>query len=185
MRYYLPLFVVCGLLATPVLVSAQPPGRGGPPGAGGRGGSPLEMISELFDRADTDQDGQLTKTELQAAMQSQQGGRRQRPGGPPPNEAQADQWGNPQGPRGGEEHGPPPRPGQVLPDFVSESLNLTTKQTRQLAALQTEVDKRLAAILTDEQQQQLLNQRPPHEHGDGEHPHGGGDREVGRPQRPQ
>ena len=114
----------------------------------------------------------------------------------------------PQGERGPDDHagrpsgglgGSPPRPGQVLPDFVVEALNLNPRQQRQLAALQTEVDKRMAALLTDEQQAQLENtqHRGPHgeggPHRDGGHHgedatrHGGGEqgRDNGRPQRPE
>jgi hypothetical protein len=66
-----------------------------------------------------------------------------------------------QGDQGGR-HGAPPEPGQVLPEPVAQSLNLNERQSRQLATLQAEVDRRLAAILTDEQEAQLQNaQRPP------------------------
>lgn len=49
----------------------------------------------------------------------------------------------------------PPRPGQILPDFVQDSLNLTVEQKQQLATLQQTVDDELGRILTPEQQRQL------------------------------
>ncbi len=165
------------MLLLPSLVSAQPPGRGGPGngregnggqgggpgGRGGPGGSPLEMISKIFDTADANGDGFLTKEELTTAMQAERGGDRrggneQRPGGPP-------RQGGPDGRRGehgvehggehGEHHGPPPRPGQVLPDFMQEALKLTDDQKSQLSSLQKTVDETLAKVLTAEQQSQL------------------------------
>lgn len=61
----------------------------------------------------------------------------------------------------GGRHGGAPKPGEVLPAFVRESLNLDENQTEQLAALQTMVDERLKEILTGQQRQQLQNARPP------------------------
>ena len=78
------------------------------------------------------------------------------------------------------QHGPSPQPGQVLPEPIAESLNLSVRQTRQLAALQAEVDKRLVAILTDEQKEQVQNARPANGPG-----HVGDERPAGRPQRPE
>ncbi|QEG40914.1 hypothetical protein UC8_29320 [Roseimaritima ulvae] len=184
--------------ALPAIASAQPPGGGRGPG----GGSPLEMISQSFDMADANRDGQLTKAELTAAiskMSQQRGGFQGRPGGPPPGApfgqppAQRGQaeFGGPAeqggfaGP-GGHQAGPPSSPGQVLPEFVAESLNLTERQQKRIAALQAEVDRRLAAVLTDEQEQQLKNPPPPPAHGEGRPPHQGPgeDAENDRPQRP-
>ncbi|TWU54361.1 hypothetical protein Poly51_30780 [Rubripirellula tenax] len=191
-RQCLALFTLAVL---PCVATAQPPGRGGPPGQGGpggRGGSPLEMMSQLFDQADANRDGSLTKAELQSAMESeagnqrggfQRGGNQQRPGGPPPQDGEQmgrQHGGEHGGQHGGQHAGAPPRPGQVLPDFMIQTLNLNEKQTKQLAALQADVDKRLAALLTDEQQQQLQN--PPMHGPPGQ---GGQDQENGRPQRPQ
>tara|TARA_R110002073_G_scaffold333393_2_gene520883 strand:- start:3927 stop:4478 length:552 start_codon:yes stop_codon:yes gene_type:complete len=179
----LPQFAIFALIACSNVAMAQPPGRGGPPGFGGPGGSPIEMISQIFDQADANRDGCLSKQELYLAMQSQQANNQRGRGGPPP---QNDAFGGPAGGEmnrqhpAGEHSGPPPRPGQVLPDFIVESLNLTDRQTRQLTALQSDVNKRLAGILTDEQEQQL--QTPP--------PRGPGDNEDQpeerrRPQRPE
>jgi Spy/CpxP family protein refolding chaperone len=54
------------------------------------------------------------------------------------------------GPPGG-----PPQPGQVLPGFVQEMLNLTAEQKKQVEELQKEVDAKLAKILTAEQKKTL------------------------------
>ncbi len=54
------------------------------------------------------------------------------------------------GPGGG-----PSQAGQVLPSFLQEQLKLTEAQRLQLAELQSEVDARLAKLLTAKQQQQL------------------------------
>ncbi|WP_442508433.1 EF-hand domain-containing protein [Novipirellula sp. SH528] len=179
----LPQLAIFALIAWSNVANAQPPGRGGPPGFGGPGGSPIEMMSQMFDQADANRDGCLTKQELYLAMQTQRGSNQRGRGGPPP---QNDGFGGPAGGEmnrqqpAGEHTGPPPRPGQVLPDFIIESLSLTDRQTRQLTALQDDVNKRLAGILTDEQEQQLQNPPPPRQGG-----HGAEDNERGRPQRPE
>lgn len=66
-----------------------------------------------------------------------------------------------------------PPPGQVLPAFLHEMLKLTDEQTKQLAELQKDVDRRLNELLTDEQRQQLKRF--------GEGPPGGGPRGPGGP----
>ena len=172
-----PLLVVAGgIAACPSFLFAQPPGRGGPPGMQG---PPTEMIIQLFTQADANRDGVVTKAELSTALRNQSSGNRRGQMGPPPqgdNFMPANQKIN-QGPPAGD-HGSPPQPGQVLPDPVAQSLNLTVKQTRKLEVLQREVDKRLASILTAEQEEQLKNFKPP------QRPEGGNN-ENGRPQRPQ
>ncbi len=55
----------------------------------------------------------------------------------------------------GQGGGSPPQPGQILPPRVQSQLNLTAAQKKKLAALQKQVDERLAKILTDEQKKQL------------------------------
>ncbi len=183
--------ILSGVIAGPGLLFAQPPGRGGPPG-GPAGGPPREMILELFKQADTNKDGSVTKEELTAAMQKHarggrpehgdrlrrgnQQGERPRLDGPPPREGGAGEL-----PHG--HHGAPPKPGEVLPQPIVESLHLNDKQARQLAELQKEVDRRLALILTDEQQKQLKDAHPPH--GRGHEERRAGERPEGRPQRPQ
>ncbi len=120
------------------------------------------MILELFQQADANNDGCVTKSELTAAMQGQ--GRGNQRGTRPPARPQQNNPGNIPGGNpnaDGPQHGPPPQPGQILPEPVIESLSLTENQTKQLAVLQATVYKRLARILTDEQQEQLANTRPP------------------------
>lgn len=199
--------VVCAsLIVTPAYLFAQPPGRGGAPGGmqgggGMRGGPPMEMILEIFEQADADKNGSVTKAELTAAMQNQSRGGRVQRGGPQQGmrggPQQGMRGGQQQGMRGGERRGlggppnheggengqqhghhGPPQPGQVIPGEVAASLNLDERQQKKLAALQAEVDKRLAAILSDEQQEQLNQPRPPRgpEHGGGEHGARGGQR---------
>lgn len=178
--------ICSGIVMVPSLLFAQPPGRGGPQG-GRRGGPPTEMILQLFQRADTNNDGSVTRAELTTAMQNMVRGDRRGGGTPPPR--LGNQRGGPPPLEGGEgehphgHHGPPPEPGQVLPEPIAESLNLSDRQLRELATLQSDVDKRLAAILTDEQQERLKNARPPHgpDHVEGEQ----GERPAGRPDRPQ
>ncbi len=104
---------------------------GGPGGRGGRGGRPGDPGGR-------------------GGRPSEPGGRPggQRPGGFGPS-------GGP--PFGGPPFGGPPRPGQVLPSFLQDALKLTDEQRKQLATLQTEVDRQLADILTAEQLQQLAD----------------------------
>jgi hypothetical protein len=113
-----------------------------------------ERLLRLFDMADTNKDGVVTKEELMALaakLDAQSG-----PGGGPggPGGRGRGGFGGPGG-RGPGGFGPPPQPGQVLPPFVQERLNLTDDQKKQLADLQKEVDERLGKILTDEQKKQL------------------------------
>ncbi len=56
-------------------------------------------------------------------------------------------------------------PGQILPPFVRDSLELTEEQIAQLDELQRNVDARLAEILTEQQRQQL--RQPPGPGGPG------------------
>ncbi|TWU32197.1 EF-hand domain-containing protein [Novipirellula artificiosorum] len=178
--------VVVGFALSSSLLFAQPPGRGGPPGMREGGGPPTEMIIQLFTLADVNRDSSVTKAELTAVLQNQSRGNPFGGGGPPPqagNFGQANQQAQNQPPQDGGPQGPPPTPGQVLPESVAQSLNLTDRQKRILAALQADVDKRLAAMLTDEQEEQLKNYRPPH---GPDHAEAGADEdEEGRPQRPQ
>ncbi len=115
-----------------------------------------ERLQRLFDRADANKDGVVTKEELSAlatklaADESADGGRGRSFGS-----------GGPGGPGG---FGPggfggPPRPGQVMPPFLQQELKLTVDQKQQIAALQKEVDEKLAKVLTDEQKKQLKEMR--------------------------
>lgn len=58
------------------------------------------------------------------------------------------------GPGGG-----PPRPGQILPDFLQAELRLADDQKKKLAQLQKETDAKLDAILTEGQRKQLKEMR--------------------------
>jgi hypothetical protein len=124
-------------------------------------------LLRLFDRADSNKDGVVTREELvalatQLAAEQGQGGKGRRgpgdgpdgPGGfgPPPGGPGG--FGPPGGP-GGFGRGGPPRPGQILPPFLRDQLNLTEAQMKQLDALQKEVETRLDKILTDAQKKQL------------------------------
>ena len=196
MRYAVPLSVFAILVLCANSLQGQPPGRGGPPGMNG-GGPPVEMIIQLFTQADTNSDGNVSKAELTAVLQNQSNAGQRGRGGRPPQRGefnpgqqlgpgQQQGFGPPQAEdQGGQEghHGPPPKPGQVLPDPVAQSLNLNARQSQMLTALQADVDKRLAAILTDDQQAQLQNAGPPHgrDHAEGD----AGNQLPNRPQRPQ
>lgn len=98
-----------------------------------------ERLLRLFDRADENKDGSVTKAELTTLASKEPAAR---PDGPP--------GGGPGGfTRGGF------RPGEVLPAMLQDRLKLSTDQKKQLAALQNEVDASLAKILNDEQKAQL------------------------------
>src|SRR5579884_1061535 len=129
-----------------------------------------ERLHRLFDMADTNKDGVVTKDELMALaakLEAEMGeGRRGGPGfdGPPGGPGGPGPFGpgGPGGPGGrgpGGFGGPPPQPGQILPPFLQERLNLTDAQKKQVEELQKEVDGRLAKILTDEQKKQLKEMR--------------------------
>ena len=60
-------------------------------------------------------------------------------------------------PNGNQPFGAPPKPGQILPDFVKRSLNLTDDQQQQIDKLQISVDEQLREILTEEQIRRLEN----------------------------
>jgi hypothetical protein len=124
-----------------------------------------KRLLPLFERADADHDGVVTKDELQA-LYSKESATAQAAGGPDGPGGPGRGFGGPGGPGGfggGPGRGEPPKPGQILPPFVQEQLNLSNKQKEELAALQKEVDAKLAKILTKEQRQQLeeIGQRGP------------------------
>ncbi|MDA9776998.1 YHYH protein [Rubripirellula sp.] len=54
----------------------------------------------------------------------------------------------------------PPRPGQIFPNFLLESLRLTDEQFDAIEKLQSDVDKRIKEILTQQQMNQLNNLSP-------------------------
>lgn len=64
------------------------------------------------------------------------------------------------GPEGQGQFGGPPRPGQILPNFMKQSLRLNTEQQEKIERLQKLVDEELREILTPQQMQQLNRMGP-------------------------
>ncbi len=106
-----------------------------------------ERLHRLFDRADVDKDGSVTKAELTALAARESANFRGGPGG----------FGPPGGPGG--PMMAPPRPGEILPSFLQRALDLTPGQKALLDELQKDVDFRLAKILTDAQKKALDQMR--------------------------
>ncbi|MDR3636478.1 MAG: EF-hand domain-containing protein [Isosphaeraceae bacterium] len=130
-----------------------------------------ERLGRLFDRADANKDGVVTKEELTAlAARESANNRRGEPGfGPPP----------PGGPM------PFGAPGQVLPAPLQQRLGLSADQRSRVQRLQKDVDSKLNEILNPEQQAQLrqLRERGPRGFGPpGGGPPGGGPPGGGRPE---
>ena len=126
-----------------------------------------QRMAAMFQKADADKDGFVTKAEIEKMFATMQGGR---PGG------EGGQGGRPggEGGRPGGEGGPggrggPPMPGQILPEFLQEQLSLTAAQKKQLAELQKQVDARLDKMLSGEQKAKLkeMAQRGPGRPGPG------------------
>src|SRR5436309_5833292 len=90
-----------------------------------------ERLLRLFDRADANKDGVVTREELVALF-----------------EREGRSAGGGRGFDGPPDRAGPPRPGQVLPDFLQDQVQLTDAQKKQIADLQKEVDARLEKILT-------------------------------------
>ncbi|MFO0842951.1 MAG: EF-hand domain-containing protein [Gemmataceae bacterium] len=134
-----------------------------------------ERLLRLFDMADANKDGEVTKEELTALakkldMEGEEGGRggfggkgKGGFGGKGGGKGGFDGKRRGPGAGGRGEFGGPPRPGQVLPPFLVDQLDLTAEQRKQVDALQKEVDDRLAKILTAEQKKRLegMRQGPP------------------------
>jgi hypothetical protein len=154
-------------------------------------------LHRLFDQADTNKDGVVTKEELMAlaakldaeSAQDPDGRGPGGPGGPGgrgPGGRGGRGPGGPDGP-GGRGPGGPPRfeLGQVLPPRAREELSLTKSQETEIANLEKEVKERLSKILTAEQKKKMADFRPPRPGGFV--PGGGGPGrppEEGRPGRP-
>jgi EF hand len=158
MRTTIGLTLICGVLVAAAFATAQRPD--GPPGQpGGDDLVPRMMafdkdadgkltraevtdarLQRLFDRADANKDGTVTREELTALAA---------------REAVSDRG------RGGPGGGPggfmmaPMRPGEILPGMFQQRLRLSAEQKSQVDELQKEVDARLAKILTSEQNAQL------------------------------
>jgi hypothetical protein len=139
-----------------------------------------ERLQRLFDRADANKDGVVTKEELQAlaTQEAAAGGGRGGPGGPGGpggerggrggdggrgrgGEGGPGGFGGPGGPGGfgGGRGGPGgfmmPQPGQILPAFLAEQLKLTDDQKKQVEELQKETTAKLEKLLTDDQKKTL------------------------------
>ena len=120
-------------------------------------------LLRLFDMADTNKDGVVTREELiydalAYRLDTEYGFQ----GGGPGEKGDK----GPGGPKGKGKGGPggfggPPPPGQILPPFLQDQLNLTGDQKSKLNALQKEVNAKLDQILTDEQKTQLKEMRGP------------------------
>ncbi len=140
-------------------------------------------LKRLFDQADVDKDGTVTRGELNVLMAKERasargaGGMRRGFGGPGGGPGG---FGGPGGGPGGFGGGPggPPRPGQILPPMLRQRLSLTPAQEKEIDALQKDVDAKLAKILDDEQRQQLKQMS---ERGPGGRPGFGGPGGFGPP----
>jgi EF hand len=106
----------------------------------------------LFERADTNKDGVVTRAELEALFQREKlEGGGFGPGGGDKGKGGKDGFGDKKGFKGKG----PPQPGVILSPFFQDALNLTDAQRKQLADLQKDVDAKLDKILTAEQKTHL------------------------------
>ncbi len=125
----------------------------------------LAGVKQLFSECDKDKKGSLDENQIAQGLgriipqpQGFPGGPPGGPGGPPGGRGgRGGQPGGPGGPPGG--RGGPPQPGQIMPAPLQERLKLTDEQKKQVAALQKEVDAKLAAILTEEERKSLQQMR--------------------------
>jgi hypothetical protein len=120
-------------------------------------------LHRLFDQADANKDGIVTREELMALAAKMDAEFGQGGGGPGGKGG----FGGPKGPKGKDGPGGPPRPGQILPSFLQEQLNLSADQKKQLNDLQKQVDTKLASILNEEQRQRLKDMSGPGGFGPG------------------
>ena len=180
MRTTIGISLICGLLVAAAFAVAQRPGGQDAPPRQSDGDDlvPRMMafdkdgdgklikaevtdarLQRLFDRADVNKDGTVTKEELTAlAAKEEVVNRGGGPGGfGPPGGGRGGF-----GPPGGGPGGPmmaPIRPGDVLPGMFQQRLRLSAEQKSQVEDLQKDVDARLAKILTSEQNAQLKELR--------------------------
>ena len=96
-------------------------------------------LLRLFDRADSNHDGFVTPEELLNLSRKESAEFVPNRGGP---------------------GGPPMRMGQLIPEPMQRSLDLTEDQKTKLAALQSRIDSELKLILTDQQRERLNNFDP-------------------------
>lgn len=126
-------------------------------------------LAPLLKRADTNQDGSVTREELAEQLQREMtqiltgrgGGPGTGPGSLPPGPDAPRQPGGSGVPGAAPGGRPPQRPlfGQVMPGRVQDALNLSPEQREQLRDLQSDVDARLRKILSEDQQRQLQQLR--------------------------
>ena len=176
MRRLVSLMMTCGLMAAIPMAMAQRPGNGRDASSKGAGNDGLvsrllafdanqdgkltkeevtdERLQRLFARADADHDGVVTKQELTALAAREPAGGRGGFGGP----GGPGGFGPPPGGPGGFRMGPP-RPGEILPPMLRDRFELTEEQSKQVDALQKEVDARLEKILNEDQRKQLKEMR--------------------------
>lgn len=173
MKFALPALLLA-IAASPSIVSAQPPEggrRGGPGGPGHRGPGepPHRLIDRIFDAADEDGDGSVTKEELLDAVRQLgpprrpdgsrgprrgDGARPDRPRRPGRDIDRGDRGRRPaMGRRGGL--------GRILEGPMADRLNLSDDQREQIEALQSNVKEQMQSILTDEQRQMMRGGRKP------------------------
>jgi EF hand len=108
----------------------------------------------LFERADVNKDGVVTREELEALFQREKlegGGFGGGDKGKGPKDGKDGFGGDKKGFKGKG----PPQPGVILSPFFQDALNLTDAQRSKLADLQKDVDAKLDKILTAEQKTQL------------------------------
>lgn len=185
MKMLAALSTFAAVLVMAAAIDAQPGGKKGDKGPKGGFGGSTETVDEfvaklmafntanngkltkeeltdkrlhaLFDRADANKDGIVTREELVALYQKEklEGGGF---GGDKGDKGPKGGFGDKKFGKGFKGGG---QPGQILPPFVQDQLNLSDKQRRQVADLQKEVDTKLATILTDEQRAQLREMSGP------------------------
>jgi EF hand domain-containing protein len=180
-------FLITGIVAFALAMSAadaQPGGKKGDKGGKG-GGETLDQfvarlmafnkakdgkltkteltdprLHDLFDRADANKDGSVTRAELEALFQRENlpGGGFGGDKGKGPGDKKGgfgDKKGKDGFGKGPFGKGGPPQPGTVLAPFVQDALNLSEEQRNKVADLQKDVDAKLDQILTAEQKAQL------------------------------
>jgi hypothetical protein len=119
-------------------------------GDGTLSGDEIKGASESLKSLDKNNDGTIAGDELHprggpgGRGRPGAAGQRPAPGGP-------DERGGPDGPGGR----PRPEPGEVLPRFLRDRLELTDDQEKQLTELENDARGRLAKILTSEQKKTL------------------------------
>lgn len=130
-------------------------------------------LEALLKRADKNSDGNITVEELTVlfTVEAAQGRSNPRGGAEGNSGGQGREgYGGPVGPPG---FGGPGRgmrrPGEILPPFMQDELQLTEAQRLEITALQTDVDARLKKILNEDQLQRLSQPPgPPQGRGPGQ-----------------